>query len=88
MTLCLPRSQRKLKAVFGYTVSRLLPNSQMKIAEKVAVVLVVGRTARQHRKANFAHWKTEKRSYPGISLVVQWLRLQVRGPGFDPWSGN
>ena len=41
MALCLPRSQRNLKAVFGYTVSRLLPNSQMEIPGKVAVVPVM-----------------------------------------------
>ena len=41
-------------------------------------------------------WKTQRRApckenlRPGVSLVVQWLRicLQCRGHGFNPWSGR
>ena len=41
MALCLPRSQRNRKAVFGYTVSRPLPNSQVEIPGKAAAVPVM-----------------------------------------------
>ena len=39
---------------------------------------------------NLAVKKIIKNPLPGISLVVQRLRLhsQCRDPGFDPWSGN
>ena len=32
--------------------------------------------------------ETEMRRYPGMPLLGQRLRLQVGGPGFNPWSGN